>query len=390
MGILAECPVCKCRQGLNRKKCKKCSEDLLTAKRSKRLAYWVYYRIPGQDKKYYERFESIDNARAMDAKRKVQKKENRHFEMIPESDTTFEELSKWYLDLEYIKDLKMYEVLKLHIKIWNEQFGGFQVNRIKSSSIKNFQVKLLKTGKSRSYIDQIVGTARAIVNRAFEDDMLSGDCLRPFKKVKKLLKKNANARDMVFTREQYEKLILHLPKHQVPIVATAYWTGMRKGEILGLTWDKVFLKEREIRLDIEDTKDDEKRVIPIPDPLYDILSKIPRALHNPHVFLYKNIPLEYIQGGFIAGMKKAGIPYGRNVKGGLTFHDLRHTFVTDMRKAGVPEKLIMKITGHSTREMFDRYNTITPDENVQASGQLVNFRGGASMNNNISLTRKTK
>jgi integrase len=63
-----------------------------------------------------------------------------------------------------------------------------------------------------------------------------------------------------------------------------------------------------------------------------------------------------------------------NVKGGLTFHDLRHTFATDMRKSGVPEKLIMKITGHSTREMFDRYNTITSDEKDQASEQLVGFR----------------
>jgi integrase len=61
---------------------------------------------------------------------------------------------------------------------------------------------------------------------------------------------------------------------------------------------------------------------------------------------------------------------GRNVNGGLTFHDLRHTFVTDMRKAGVPEKLIMKITGHSTREMFDRYNTITAYEKSLANEQL--------------------
>jgi integrase len=123
--------------------------------------------------------------------------------------------------------------------------------------------------------------------------------------------------------------------------------------------------------------------------LYDILSKIPRALHEPHVFLYKNIPLVSITGGFMSGMKKAGIPYGRKVKGGLTFHDLRHTFATDMRKAGVPEKLIMKITGHSTREMFDRYNTITPDENVQASGQLVDFRkkvGKRSETDRIKLT----
>lgn len=29
-----------------------------------------------------------------------------------------------------------------------------------------------------------------------------------------------------------------------------------------------------------------------------------------------------------------------------------------MRKAGVPESVIMKITGHSSRAMFDRYNTV--------------------------------
>jgi integrase len=70
--------------------------------------------------------------------------------------------------------------------------------------------------------------------------------------------------------------------------------------------------------------------------------------------------------------------------GGLTFHDLRHTFVTDMRKAGVPEKLIMKITGHSTREMFDRYNTITPDEKDQASVQLVSFRSNPKKENAVT------
>jgi integrase len=376
MAILAECPTCHYNQKVTNKQCSKCSEDLVQAKRSGRVKYWVAYRVPGNRKLIYQKCESIDDARALDGKRKGQKKENRHFEMLPESDATFEELSAWYLELEVVKGLKMFGILKIHTKIWNAQFGSLQINRLKKSSIENFRTKMLKAGKSRSYIDQIVGTARAMVNKAFEDDMLSGDCLRPFKKVKKLLKKNANARDMIFTREQYERLLANLPAHQIPIVATAYWTGMRRGEILGLTWDKVFMKDREIRLEIEDTKDDEKRVIPIPEALYKILSKIPRALHDNHVFLYKNIPLVNIREGFNSALKAAGIPCGRDAKGGLTFHDLRHTYVTDMRKAGVPDKLIMKITGHSTREMFDRYNTITADEKSIANEQLTKFRDG--------------
>ena len=37
-------------------------------------------------------------------------------------------------------------------------------------------------------------------------------------------------------------------------------------------------------------------------------------------------------------------------------------FNTYMRKAGVAESVIMQITGHSTREMFDRYNRIDEED----------------------------
>ena len=64
---------------------------------------------------------------------------------------------------------------------------------------------------------------------------------------------------------------------------------------------------------------------------------------------------------------------GKNVsakEGGFVYHDLRHTFNTYMRKAGVPESVLMEITGHSTREMFDRYNTIDMDDAKKAVNQM--------------------
>ncbi len=77
------------------------------------------------------------------------------------------------------------------------------------------------------------------------------------------------------------------------------------------------------------------------------------------------------------GLKKAcadaEIPYGRFVKGGFTFHDLRHTFNTYMRKAGVAQHVIIEITGHSTDEMFRRYDTIDVDDKRQAAKQLESF-----------------
>ena len=53
-----------------------------------------------------------------------------------------------------------------------------------------------------------------------------------------------------------------------------------------------------------------------------------------------------------------GIPYGRFVRNGFVFHDLRHCFNTYMRRAGVDQSTIMKITGHSEygQDIWFRYN----------------------------------
>ena len=41
-----------------------------------------------------------------------------------------------------------------------------------------------------------------------------------------------------------------------------------------------------------------------------------------------------------------------------------------MRKAGIPESVIMAVTGHSTREMFERYNTVDVEDTRKAIDQL--------------------
>jgi integrase len=134
---------------------------------------------------------------------------------------------------------------------------------------------------------------------------------------------------------------------------TGWYTGMCKGEILNLTWDKVDLANRMIRLEAKDTKDKEKRNIPICDELFNMLvslsNRIQETNEDNHVFLYNGSPVKDIRVSLKRACKRAGIKYGRFVEGGFIFHDLRHTFNTNMRKAGVSESVIMDITGHSTR-----------------------------------------
>ena len=89
-------------------------------------------------------------------------------------------------------------------------------------------------------------------------------------------------------------------------------------------------------------------------------------------------PSPVVKRHFLPAIKAAKVPR-------IRFHDLRHTFNTNMRKAGVPESVIMQVTGHATREMFDRYNTIDPEDTRLAINKFENF-----LNAYKTLTIRTK
>ena len=370
MAILAECPVCHKKQSVKNKMCS-CGENLDKAKRRKEaVKYWIDYRVNGKSRREPVGY-SIEEARDADGKRRTQKRENRIFDIMPEAKMTFQELADWYLDLEKVKARAYYGTLQTNLKTFNSEFGAIIVNQIKLVDLENYQAKRKEAGMSDSYVDQEVGAAKRVVKKAFYNDLVGGDTLKTFERVEKLLKRNANVRDKILPLDQFNRLMDHLPQHTKAILATGFYTGMRRGEILGLTRDKVDLKNRVIQLEAKDTKDKESRSIHICDELAEMLGAIPRAIHDNHVFLYKGKPVKSdIRVSLKNACAKAGIPYGRKVKDGFTLHDLRHTFNTNMRKSGVPESVIMKITGHSTREMFDRYNTVDAEDARRAVDQM--------------------
>ena len=386
MSILAECPICRRKQSIKNKKCP-CGEDLDRAKRSGRVNYWIAYRLPGgkQRRESVAAMEglsgnSIDDARTALSKRSVQKKEKRILDILPESKITFSQLADWYMELENVKALKSYFVIKIRLEQFNNVFGNVIVGDIKKTDLENYQIRRLKEGKAPATVDHEIKKMQTVIIKAFDDGKIGGDVLRVFKLVKPTLKKGSDVRDRILSKDEYKAIMANLPRHTKPIFAMGYWTGMRRSEITGLTWDKINLKSRVIRLDPEDTKDRESRVIPICKQLYEILKDVPRAIHDNHLFLWRGKPITDIRRAIIPACKKAGVVYGRFKKGGFIFHDLRHTFNTNMRKAGVAESVIMAITGHSTREMFDRYNRVDDDDTQQAVDQLESFLAGVDQN----------
>jgi integrase len=403
MAILARCPTCKSQQAVKNKKCK-CCEDLDQAKRAKRVRYWITYRTAEgkQVKKSLERLGSdldpysITDAQAADAKLKTQKRESSDFfDISPDTTMTFNDLAKWYLDQEPVKQLASYDIVKMKLEIFNQEFGSKIVATIKPVDLQNYQIKRQRQGKKPATVDQDLGKVKTMINMAFDNDLVSGKTLKVFKKVKKTLKKGSDVRDRILSPDEFEALMKHAEGHTKHIIAMGYHTGMRKGEILKLTWDKIDLNKRIISLQAADTKDREARDVPICDPLYKILQNMPnriqQASSSNHVFNYKGTPIKY---NFTRSLKRAcraaGIKYGRFVKGGFIFHDLRHTFNTNMRKAGVSETVIMKITGHSTREMFDRYNKVDSADLKKASEQQSKYFSKSNVAHSVAQNQNIK
>jgi len=379
MAIFAECPTCRKKQAVRSRLCP-CGEDLVKAKKSERVRYWIdYYFSDGKRKREPVGY-SIKDAQAADGKKKGLKKENRLFDIKSESKMTFDELTEWYIKLESVKALASFSIVKIYLKKFNAVFGKMIVSKIKPADLENLREKRRKEGCADATIDQEIGKAKSMVFKAFDNDIVGGDTIRTFKKMKKLVKRSGNARNKILSPDEFKNLLDKLPLHLRNIMTAAYYTGMRKGEILKLTWDKVDLKNRFINLEASDTKDKEARKVPICDELQKVLKAIPQAIHDPHVFLYRGKTVSDIRTGLRKACDDAGIPYGRFQKGGFIFHDSRHTFNTNMRKAGVPESVIMEITGHSTREMFDRYNTIDDGDIQGAMKQMQSFFANSDQN----------
>ena len=123
------------------------------------------------------------------------------------------------------------------------------------------------------------------------------------------------------------------------------------------------------------TKESRAKKIPISEPLKRILMNLPNRIRNSDdnrfVFQYKSKRVSDIRAGLKKGCESVGIQYGRNAENGFIFHDLRHSFATYARKAGVARNVIMIIMGHSAgNDMNSRYDTIDESDLLNAVDQI--------------------
>ena len=95
--------------------------------------------------------------------------------------------------------------------------------------------------------------------------------------------------------------------------------------------------------------------------------------------LRKNWVKACVAAGLGATIEVEGKPYDPRYEG-LTIHDLRRSAVRNLRSAGKSELVAMKITGHKTLSVFNRYHIINTDDvsNAMAAVESAKSRGSAA------------
>ena len=254
-------------------------------------------------------------------------------------------------------------------------FGSKRIDEVKVSDAKEWLIKLQQGGKHYSSIHTIRGVLRPAFRMAVEDDLLKKN---PFDWELSTVIVNDSVKREAVTPKQ-ERLFLDFikgDKHYSQYYEGVYIlfkTGMRISEFCGLTLDDIDMENRKIKIDhqlqrtregvylIEDTKTTYgERILPMSEGVYQCFQKLIKKRKK-----WKVEPMVDGKVGFQV-LDKNGMPYlalhwekrfeyalgkyNRTFKEELpiiTPHICRHTYCTNMAKAGISPKSLQYLMGHS-------------------------------------------
>jgi integrase len=179
------------------------------------------------------------------------------------------------------------------------------------------------------------------------------------------------------------------------MILCAIYTGQRLSDIAALTWANVDLPRNEIRFVTRKTG--KRMMIPIATPLARCLEALPssddpNAPVHPHAYAIIKVHGKsgHLSNQFADLLAQAGLrnkaahrkTHGRG-RGArregttnLSFHCSRHTAVTLLKEAGVPDAAIMALVGHDSVAMSAHYTHVGKDALEKAANALPDFSNG--------------
>jgi len=225
----------------------------------------------------------------------------------------------------------------------------------------DFPLKALDLAMIRSYVEaRLQETSSIMVRRelAFLSSLYTaarhwpgGPVDNPVKGYSRKGLKDARARTRWLTGDEVDRLLAACTEpHQWAFIILAVDTGMRSGEIRDLRWSEIDLRNREIVLSGDRTKNRDYRLIPMTARVCDLLERTHASVPGEYVLTNPKTgkPYTSFKTGWRALCRRARV-------GDARIHDLRHTFASWSLQRGIDSITVQHLLGHKTASMTRRY-----------------------------------
>jgi integrase len=318
--------------------------------------WWMRFNANGQQVRRSTGTDDKKLAQRILDKVKGEIAEGKWFERLPGEGKTFEEMMDRY-KAEYLSLKSFPKKYESLVKSLLSFFGGYRVSEITPSLVSQYKTH---RRQAKVALNRELSLLKVVFNLAIREWQWVKE--NPASMIK--LEKENPGRVRYLSDEEFDKLLNKCPDWLKPIVMTARHTGLRKENILSLTWSQVDLFRKLIT--IEHTKNNERISIPLNETVLSLFKQLSKVRHitSPYVFSKPDGSRYHNSlNGFWTAVKKAGI-------NDFKFHDLRHCFASALVQKGVDLYQVQRLLGHKSNAMTQRYAHLSPEQLREAINRL--------------------
>ncbi len=284
-----------------------------------------------------------------------------------------------------------------NIKAQFADFNNNPLTEITAWAVEKFKAKRIKAGTSPVTVNRDLDRIRAALNKAVEWKLIAANPLAGVKRSKvedesrvRYLEadEERRLRDALAKREEERRRrrlsgIAHavarhrkpLPAfaddeytdHVLPLVLLAMNTGLRRGELLGLAWESVDRKEKQIKVTAKTAKSQRVRYVPLNSEAATVVERLHKHASNKAGLVFaggEGAAMTHVKRSWESLMTAAKLE-------NLHFHDLRHHFASRLVMAGVDLYAVKELLGHSDFAMTQRYAHLSQEHQAAAVERLV-------------------
>jgi integrase len=271
---------------------------------------------------------------------------------------------KWVSKVKIENSIKTYKTYESNVRVHLIPFfGNMRLVEISSTDGEEFVKHLIDNDYRPKGIKNVIQVLKVMMNRAKKEDLILKS---PFEYLK--TPKVPPKTPKYFSKEMCQQFLLaNMDDELYPLYLTVIYTGMRRGELAALKWDKVDFDQGLIEISAtrdqfghRDTpKNGKVRFVPIHNGFKDILLDAFNNRSSDYVFVHRGgtkLRVNHVYRYFREAQSKAGIP----LKQQITFHQLRDTFASNFMMQNGEIYDLQIILGHHSTSITKIYAHLSP------------------------------